>query len=221
MGLLAEGFQKAAMSQYTLEQARDNVRSLLHQKDPRMFPFGQIGTSVVELAKVMLETEEKVTYYQNYCLQCEYVEPLLEYDQGYVLSSTNTQIKSTFDGFFKLEDSRREVCPECNNTMYSPIFYNDVPDILVFEYPDLNIKTSHKIKIKVNEELKTLYLRGIVYFDSYHFISYIISLEGNIWYHDGMIIKRNCVDEGHLKLMTSEKLLTCKNKTLTLAVYSQ
>ena len=42
--------------------------------------------------------------------------------------------------------------------------YNKPPKLLILEYPYTSIKTSHKIKIEVNNTTTLLYLKGIVYY---------------------------------------------------------
>jgi len=49
MNVLATGFYRAKENQGTLESARNKVRRLLHQRNPALFPYGQIGTPINEM----------------------------------------------------------------------------------------------------------------------------------------------------------------------------
>ena len=52
-------------------------------------------------------------------------------------------------------------------------------------------------------------IRGAIYYGSGHFVSRIISPAGEVWYHDGIETKRQCVREGYLVDYT-ENNLRCK-----------
>ncbi|KAF9459929.1 hypothetical protein BDZ94DRAFT_1170775 [Collybia nuda] len=99
--------------------------------------------------------------------------------------------------------------------------YNHIPKTFVLEYPHTNIETSHQIKSVVNRKPNSLYLRGIIYHGDNHFTSRIISRKGQIWYHDGMLTKETCIEDGTLEDMSSGELKECQGKDFILAVYSQ
>ena len=88
------------------------------------------------------------------------------------------------------------------------------------EYPHTNIKSSYKIKFKVNDEYKVLSLRGIIYHGENHFSSRIISSDGTIWYNDGIETGKNSIEDGHLSTISYEDLKFCKGKNLVLVVYA-
>ncbi|KAF9461418.1 hypothetical protein BDZ94DRAFT_1371455 [Collybia nuda] len=92
--------------------------------------------------------------------------------------------------------------------------HNHIPKTLVLEYPHTNIETSRQIKSVVNR-------KAIIYHGDNHFTSRIISRKGQIWYHDGMLTKETCIEDGTLQDMSSGELKECQGKDLILAVYSQ
>jgi len=53
LSTLYDGFQKYMRGVSTLEVARDDIRTLLNDNDPVLFPSGQIGCSVSALATQM------------------------------------------------------------------------------------------------------------------------------------------------------------------------
>ena len=100
------------------------------------------------------------------------------------------------------------------------IDYKEVPEILVLEYPYTNIKSFHRIKIKIQDEYKVLSLRGIIYHGNNYFCSRIISVNGTIWYNDGITTDNNSIEDGHLLTTNYEELKTCNGKILVLAIYA-
>jgi hypothetical protein len=99
--------------------------------------------------------------------------------------------------------------------------YKQVPPILILEYPFKNIVTSHTLEFKTNSGINTLKLRGIIYHSQYHFTSRVVSLKNQVWYHDGMVIGRSCINEGHLNNISNENLKKCRQRNLVLAIYAQ
>ena len=96
-----------------------------------------------------------------------------------------------------------------------------MPPILVLEYPQRSIVTSHKLEFETENGTKTLDLRGIVYHGQYHFTSRIISSQKQVWYHDGMTTGKSCSYDGMLNDMTDNDLRKCRQRYLSLAVYAQ
>ncbi|KDR65563.1 hypothetical protein GALMADRAFT_81725, partial [Galerina marginata CBS 339.88] len=94
------------------------------------------------------------------------------------------------------------------------------PKLVILEYPFSNIETSHKIKMKGNNQINILSLREIVYYGENHFSSRIISSEGKIWYHDGIETGKKSIEDGYLFSMDSKTLKTCQEKNLVLAVHA-
>jgi hypothetical protein len=104
--------------------------------------------------------------------------------------------------------------------MDQPIFYNEPPCVLVLEYAQADIRTSHRLKIKLDEDDVELNLRGVVYHGSFHFTSQFISEKGDIWYHDGRRTGKTCIYSGDLTSAQDSDLRKCRNRDLVLAVYA-
>src|SRR4051794_17527763 len=100
------------------------------------------------------------------------------------------------------------------------ISYRDVPSLLSLEYPDKEIRASHKIVFVTDEGHLPLYLRGIIYSGGYHFTAQIICPDGSIWYHDeqkGHLGEKN----GSLRSKNDKKMRSCRGRKLVLAIYAQ
>ena len=104
--------------------------------------------------------------------------------------------------------------------MDQPIFYNKPPCVLVLEYAQTHIRTSHRLKIKLDEDDVELHLRGIVYHGRFHFTSQFISRKGDIWYHDGRETGKTCIYNGSLTSTQESELKKCRNRDLVLALYA-
>ena len=115
----------------------------------------------------------------------------------------------------------RNQCPNCNLQLMEQIQYNALPDLLVLDYSASNIITSHEICVKVNDELKTLHLKGIVYYGGYHFASRFISESGTAWYHDGITTGGILHKDKDIKSISDVDMRRCNGKDLTLAIYAQ
>jgi predicted RNA-binding Zn-ribbon protein involved in translation (DUF1610 family) len=185
LGLLASGFHQALREEISLELTRDKVRQVLHEEYPDMFPMGQIGTSVGDLAFKMLWPDNHIAQSQYRCPECGRTSAS-EWDNkfGSKLDADCDTPSSIMGWIAKLENVSNKKCPDCLHNMVKKVSYNVLPNILVLEYPELDIKTNHKIKLQsADGESKMLYLRGIVYHGQNHFVSRIITPEGNMWFH--------------------------------------
>ncbi len=191
-----------------MEVARDEVRQLLHEAYPDMFPMGQTGTSVGDLAFKMLESDTKITNSQYVCMECGKASGY-KWDKriGYKLDAGYGTPSSIVKWIAKLENQTRKKCSDCSCNMVKQVSYRETPKLLVFEYPEFEIATDHKIKVG---ESHTLYLRGIVYHGHDHFVSRIIAPEGNMWYHDGISTGNHCINDGYLDVTNSETLRYCQ-----------
>lgn len=111
---LANGFQLVSSHNITFEQLRDDVRHSLHNQYGNMFPYGKVGTSVMDLANKVVNNEELNASYQLECTNCQfigdvlndYLSPLI-FNSSSGISSTKDQLRST------LVRRSRLFCPEC------------------------------------------------------------------------------------------------------------
>ena len=220
MQALAYKFQEVYEESVSLENIRDDIRTDLHNFDPNRFPMGRNSASVADLGITLLQSTNENAISQVYCTECDYSG--IEYaDQlGYIFNIEKSEASSTQKWLDNLEVPCRQICNECFYTLTHQIEYKEAPEILVLEYPHTNIKTSHKIKMKIQDEYKVLCLRGIIYHGNNHFCSRIISVDETIWYHDGITTGNNSIEDGHLSNMNYEDLKTCNGKRLVLAIYA-
>jgi len=73
------------------------------------------------------------------------------------------------------------------SVIIQPISFKSTPNVLVFQINSRNIKISKTLKYEQEGETVVLDVRGLMYHGDFHFTSHIIGIDGNVWYHDGMI----------------------------------
>jgi hypothetical protein len=219
---LIDGFIKVSTKEKSFEVVRDEIRNQLNDFNATLFPTGRRGASVASLAIEMFKTDKILASSRLVCMNCDYYNDAeIENRSGYILQPRVDQTGSTNKWILELHKRTSLTCPECSEKMEQPISYYQAPKILILEYPQYNIATSHVIRIKDHNENDTeLYLRGIVYHGGYHFTSRIIEEDGKIWYHDGAIA-RNVNEDGFLKSKTDIELRNHKEKELIMAIYAQ
>jgi hypothetical protein len=220
--LLSQGFDNILKGTRTFEQVRDNWKTVLHTVDPVMFPTGMHGIIVADLAKELLKVTESIASSQHQCSRCEYAEDPIDDKLTYLLQADNSTNNSTNNWVNTLSQTTYRRCPTCNHGMTQVLFYNEVPKIVILEYPMKNIKTSHKLQLMTDEgQVQNINLRGIVYHGGYHFTSRIVSCEQHIWYHDGINTGKICLRDGMLGIQSDDKIRVCRGRDLALAVYAQ
>ena len=169
----------------------------------------------------MLRTHRPVAESQTFCTNCDYEGHPRDDNHGYVLG-TSAEVPPSTSKWIATLGSTKDSCPECMFDMSKQITYKMPPPILVFEFPNTNIRISHKIVfINQDNEKTILHLRGIVYYGGYHFTSRVIDAEKNVWYSDGRQLGHVCQKEGELKLMNNETLRKHSGRKLMVAVYAQ
>jgi hypothetical protein len=223
MGLLANQFNQVVQNNITLEVARDLLRNVLHTQHPELFPMGTRGTSVGHLASQMLQSNTKIAQSQFTCTQCNQSTKLkTDRKFKYKYDANSLALSSTMEWITGLEKQTSKKCTTCTNTMTKQVMYTNAPKLIVLEYPDFDITTSHKIALDSdNMEQKELLLKGIVYYSENHFTSRIIDTNSNVWFHDGMATGTQCINEGPLSTISGENLNKYNDKTLVLAVYAE
>jgi hypothetical protein len=102
---------------------------------------------------------------------------------------------------------------DCGSPMATYRIYDQPPSLLVFSLNTTRVSISKTICIKGSSgKFTVLQLRGIIYSGGFHFTSCIITPGKEVWYHDGMVTKRNCIKKGHLTDFTEDSLKSSVEK---------
>ena len=194
---LGLGFQQVSLKQKSFENARNSVRNLLRNKYPVAFPHGTSGVDISDLF-VHMFTGKSVGKLKYNCTEC-----------GTTLTSA-TKVTSLFTITQKRYNSIQEhidannnktkKCSHCGKDNSRTYKYNSPQRfrMIGFTQNSQDIEVSKLITIDSEAGAVTLPIRGAIYYTGNHFVSRIISPTGEVWYHDGIETKRQCIREGHL-----------------------
>jgi hypothetical protein len=210
--MLSEGYKKVIRGLETLENVRNDVRETLKQENSDLFPSGQTGTDIRDLISYFFTSQHKISlgYRRVSCSTCNFFQDL---------DNPPERVMSILDGTYKsinewlqcwLEEP--SIC-NCGSSMTTYRTYDQPPSLLVFSLNTTRVSISKTIRSKgSNGKFTVLPLRGIIYSGGFHFTSRIITPGKEVWYHDGMVTRRNCVKKGHLTDFTEDSLKTCVEK---------
>jgi hypothetical protein len=140
MNVLASGFYQANKGQRTLEIARNKVRCLLHQKDPELFPYGQIGTPVSEMTEKLLRSDNDIASTWICCVDCGQEDNLNRDLQTCVIQCHQQDITTAvcLQKRFQEHYPRRR-CGHCDGALDKAMHFDVIPKILVFSVSDHSI----------------------------------------------------------------------------------
>jgi len=170
LSALHDGFQKYLKGIDTLEAARDHVRTLLHNNDPILFPYGHVGISVSALATQMFYPIYKVPQLHLHCSHCNHSVVINDNRVGrimYVNYNATGSISQILDNH--LHHRSQEVCNHCNAPFDSTIHFSETHKLYAVDVTDRSISVSQTIKIQGLVRSTILHLRGLVYHGGYHF----------------------------------------------------
>lgn len=77
------------------------------------------------------------------------------------------------------------------------------------------------MKVHIEGSSVVFTLRGIIYFGGYHFTSRIMTSDGQIWFHDGILTGDRSQAIGKTSDFTNSELLECNGKDAIIALYAQ
>ena len=210
--ILSEGYKKVIRGLETLENVRNDVRASLKEENSDLFPSGQTGTDIRDLISYIFTSHHNISlgYRRVSCNTCDFFQDL---------DNPPERVMSILDGTYKsinewLQQWLRElsIC-NCGSPMATSRMYDQPPSLLVFSLNTTRVSISKTIRIKnSNGRFTVLPLRGIIYSGGFHFTSRIITPGKEVWYHDGMVTRRNCIKKGHLTDFTENSLKTCVEK---------
>jgi hypothetical protein len=222
LSALHNGFQKYLRCENTLEMARDQVRTLLHDRDSIAFPLGRAGISVATLAARMLYPTNSIPELHLNCSQCDHTVLITCNRIGrliHVPSSATGSTAQVLDNHMHYHTE--QICSNCNTPLPTRLHFSQAPKILAFDLNDRNVTLSHKVSVMGATRSTTLYLKGLVYHGDFHFTCRIVDFSGNIWFHDGMTMGSTSTYDGKIGHVGQPNLHKCRNKKLCLAIYAK
>ena len=194
-------YQKVSLQQENLENARNTIRKLLHNKDPVAFPYGKNGVDMSDLLLRMFtgKTIGKILYN---CTNCG--TSSTSTSRVTSLYSISRKKYATIQEHIDATSNKTKKCTQCGQDVSKTYKYNSPIRFqaigLSQQSQDIEISKSIKVCSVV------IPIRGAIYYSSGHFVCRIISPTGEIWYHDGIETRQQCVREGYLADYTEDSL---------------
>ncbi len=216
---LGLGFQKVSLRQKNLEEVRNSVRKLLYNKDPVAFPYGTTGVDISELFLHMFtgKTVGKIIFN---CINCG-----TSSISATKVTSLITIVRKKYNSIEEHIDAnnkKTKKCNQCGDDILRTYKYNSPPRfrMIGFTRQSQDVEVSKSIILSSESGQVVLPIRGAIYYTGSHFVSRIISPTGEVWYHDGIETRRQCVREGHLVDFTEASLRCQGSKVCVGVVYS-
>jgi hypothetical protein len=140
---LAYNYREILQGKKSLEAARNNVRKWLHNKDNILFPYGQVGTNVAELARQLMIREKSPCYAKLQCPTCNKQEHLQPPENFMHIMSSNLK---SINGWFQnwQNESTDDDC-ECQSKQHIIRNFTVTPELLMFSLNVTGIAISKSI----------------------------------------------------------------------------
>jgi hypothetical protein len=222
LSTLAKGFDMHLHERTTIENARDNVRQLLHESNPIMFPMGAAYINVADLARMTSVLSHPVANTKYECTQCNHsiqarseISYFAELQRSVLNIQRSDSVAQILGRLLSMQTNK--ICPECDGPMLKNTYIDDAPKLLILHIPYTDVKINQKIKFGG----ETMFLRGVVYYGSNHYTSRIIDIDRNVWFHDGMTLGSGSQSQGSAAKVKSKYFNKCNRKNVALLVYAQ
>ncbi|KAJ7854010.1 hypothetical protein B0H13DRAFT_1642583 [Mycena leptocephala] len=231
MSILSNGIKAVISGSQSLERTRNQVRRYLHTNAPDDFPYGPNSTSVDKLGNAMFPSISHGTGKQV-CANCGFRDPTSYAVLESFLSAgwsrrreriTGVPISEWMTEYFS---KSRRACPDCprNNRrsrMVMTTVLNSVPNLMLISIDSRNLTFDKFLNLNVHGQAARLALRGIVYGGLGHFTCRYVSLDGWIWFHDGITAGRRCVREFQYdSLLNKLDLQFCRERHAVAVLYA-
>jgi hypothetical protein len=213
---LAFGFKEVLEGKMSLEIARNNVRSMLYEEDPVMFPKGTNGTSIPDLAKNLMNGPDHLFHAKFKCTLCKTEIFLNPPDNLIYVHSNYINVNSWFQSWQQIPT----VCNGCHSVQHTTNRLVNPPQLIMFSIDSNYVSISKTVKITRNNKTVILPIKGIVYLKDFHFTSLVISNKV-VWFHDGQVTKDKCKKEGYIKDFNEKQLRQFNNAQAVLAIYAK
>ncbi|KAH7905987.1 hypothetical protein BJ138DRAFT_1016924 [Hygrophoropsis aurantiaca] len=220
--LLLKGFQRSFQNVASLEEGRDAVRSRLNSYNVAKFPMGPTGTSVSELAHTMIGSDQDPVSWIR-CVPCGAKVPTGRRFAHIYCPVVDHSISTAEWVAAKWANSEVHPCQctQCDSFVSGQWQSDTPPKILIFDVANQEVSISHMIYLRGNKLNTKLHLKGIVYYKANHFTSIVVTAEGHIKFHDGML-SANLQDKGNpLRAVPPSDLSHWDGAQACLAVYAR
>ncbi|KAJ7922096.1 hypothetical protein B0H13DRAFT_1604008, partial [Mycena leptocephala] len=201
------------------ERARDAVRTNLRSQNAADFPLGPRG---IALDTLFMGLADRRSYGSavTYCEECMYTSPgvIHTFGQYQDIFHSNTLRRSYPNG---------PTVSQWLLKMRRLTTIHDIPSLIILA---INVNDLILEQELVFDNGSILRLRGLIYHlqpvsqhsNIGHFTGVVVGLEGEMWYHDGITTRRNCVRSGRFPNSTGDRLTLHRrhDQRLCAAIYA-
>ena len=101
--------------------------------------------------------------------------------------------------------------------------FTTAPPLLAFSFPNSRIHIDHGFELRVVNHLYNYRLAAVIYFreTDAHFVSYLITTDGQVWFYDGMLYRNNPQMDYCGLLHVNSPLDSCRGGQASVAVYER
>lgn len=217
MSKLCEEFAKMDEGTQTFEEAQDHIQIFLHRKYRTTFPMGQNGISV-HLLVVKLMGRTAFGHILSVCAFCGSVESTVLKGK-HLLESDGTD-SNDVASMMGRKNAQKMSCSTCMSTCLTTrmVVLDEIPPLLALETDG---KPSIQFCLTHDSGDITYRLRGLIYLGEFHFISRIVDLSGQVWFHNGMTTRSSCQRETVLDLSSdTDWMRKYHSKKLCYCIYT-
>jgi hypothetical protein len=205
----------------TFERLRNNIRRKLYHENSDSFPYSSRGTSLPDLADSMFYNLDINALSNNVCPSCRWRDDATDSHLPIVAYRVNQRPDSVSDYLCDLfVEKTRLNCPECAEDLFRITTYWIIPKIMLFSIGDSEVLINKLLKIRHDDTLTRLHLKGIIYLGSFHFTARVITEDGIVWFHDGRTSGKQCEYEKSLIDFHGNELNVCDGKQAVMAIYT-
>ncbi|KLO04883.1 hypothetical protein SCHPADRAFT_840068 [Schizopora paradoxa] len=234
---LINGFELHSHGELSLEGARDDVRTLLSQRNIQEFPLGAHGVDIKDLIHALFTCADdksigdEVTLCDNCGLHD--ARSISIKSVVYVFCKDNWQLSDMHELPSIIEEGTTEQCAllyfksmrisapctACGHNLLVQKQFDNYPKVLVIHIGDQIMQISHIIKVESHAGPITYRVRGLIYYGSFHFTSTYVDEHNVMWYHDGIQTARRHERTGNMTNANNDTILRIRGRQLCTAIY--
>ncbi|EJD37259.1 hypothetical protein AURDEDRAFT_73413 [Auricularia subglabra TFB-10046 SS5] len=193
-------FQRVKSNGTTMESARDTVRKRLYNFQPLLFPYGQVGTSVADLAMAVLNTNCEPWAAAVTCNRCGMATGWMDVGMSVVVLPAFSDLKMQLLSYIGMHVRSTDCCGSSTRSIHVA----SGPSVMVLTSSLVGQGFAPPLELLIGNN--TWKLHGLIYYGHYHFVSRYIDNSGQIWYHDGMYNQGRACLEGSIVNLTGHSL---------------
>ena len=232
MDKLTAAFSASQLDMERLESVRDEIRDILFAYNPQWFPrVGRVGTSAADVLRMLMATNTDFGTTVSVCAACGTRRPeegghIINHYWGDKISlweelrRENNRLSCLDFAFVLFSRGVHGHCPACRTpSRMVPVLRRPPPIVVIDVGTPGDATPSDVIAIPINGNVREYKLKGLVYFDplARHFTCRYVDTDGGLWYHNGISMKWNCVQE--TRPHHPDVLRTCRGGSVILCLY--